>query len=67
MRTIVYAAVAMWLNLLPISDGQVSGAQLTAGTAKVDITNRQAGPVNDPLYAKALVVSDGQTTAVGRK
>jgi hypothetical protein len=39
-------------------------AELRAGAAKVDITNREAGPVNDPLYAKALVVSDGKTTAV---
>ena len=29
-------------------------AQLMAGVAKVDITDRQAGPVNDPLYVKAL-------------
>jgi hypothetical protein len=39
-------------------------AQLSAGAAKVDITNREAGPVNDPLYVKALVVKDGATTAV---
>lgn len=37
---------------------------LRAGVAKVDITNREAGPVNDPLYAKALVLEDGTTTAV---
>lgn len=40
----------------------VHAAELKAGVAKVDITNREAGPVNDPLYAKALVLSDGQTT-----
>ncbi len=37
---------------------------LQAGVAKVDITDVDAGPVNDPLYVKALVVSDGETTAV---
>ena len=37
-------------------------AQLRAGAAKVDITNVDAGPANDPLYAKALVVTDGTTT-----
>ena len=37
-------------------------AGLTAGVAKVDITNRDAGPVNDPLYAKALVIGDGAST-----
>lgn len=32
-----------------------------AGVAKVDITDREAGPVNDPLYVKALVLQSGQT------
>ncbi|NUM55846.1 MAG: hypothetical protein HUU46_19570 [Candidatus Hydrogenedentes bacterium] len=41
---------------------QSTAANLIAGVAKVDITNRDAGPVNDPLYAKALVVGDGATT-----
>jgi hypothetical protein len=39
-------------------------AELSAGAAKVDITNRDAGPVNDPLYAKALVLKDDSTTVV---
>lgn len=39
-------------------------APLTAGVGKADITDRDARPVNDPLFAKALVVSDGTTTAV---
>jgi hypothetical protein len=39
-------------------------AQLRAGAAKVDITNTEAGPVNDPLYVKALVLKDDATTAV---
>ncbi|QDT52693.1 Neutral/alkaline non-lysosomal ceramidase [Caulifigura coniformis] len=38
-------------------------AELLAGTAKVDITNR-TGPVNDPLFVKALVLRSGETTAV---
>jgi hypothetical protein len=38
-------------------------AQLWAGVAKIDITNTQAGPVNDPLYVKALVLKDDATTA----
>ncbi len=37
-------------------------AGLRAGVAKVDITNLQAGPVNDRLYAKALVLKDDATT-----
>lgn len=35
---------------------------LSAGVAKVDITNLDAGPVNDPLYVKALVLKSGSTT-----
>jgi len=34
-----------------------------AGAAKVDITDER-GPVNDPLYARALVLKSGGTTAV---
>jgi len=39
-------------------------AQLRAGVGKADITDYKAGKPNDPLYAKALVLSDGSTTAV---
>ncbi len=42
----------------------VLAAPLTAGVGKADITDRDAKPVNDPLFAKALVISDGTTTAV---
>ncbi|MFG0332071.1 MAG: hypothetical protein ACF8TS_01800, partial [Maioricimonas sp. JB049] len=42
----------------------VQAATLMAGAAKVDITDREAGPVNDPLYARALVIRSGETTAV---
>lgn len=38
-------------------------AGLSAGVAKVDITDREAGPANDPLYVKALVLKS-DTTAV---
>jgi len=37
--------------------------QLMAGAAKVEISNREAGPVNDPLYVRALVLRSGSTTA----
>ncbi len=47
-------------GLLPAA---VRAGQLRAGVAKVDVTNTEAGPVNDPLYAKALVLADGATTA----
>jgi hypothetical protein len=46
------------------SVGAAQAARLSAGVAKVDITNRDAGPVNDPLYVRALVLKDHETTAV---
>ena len=39
-------------------------AELLAGTAKVDVTDRSAGLVNDPLYAKALVLKSESSTVV---
>ncbi len=39
-------------------------ATLLAGVAKVDITDREAGPVNDPLYVKAIVLKSDTATAV---
>lgn len=42
----------------------VAAAELRAGVAKVEITDRSAGPVNDPLFAKALVLQNGDTKAV---
>lgn len=41
----------------------LQAAEILAGVAKVDITDR-AGPVNDPCFAKALVLKSGETTAV---
>ncbi len=50
------------LVLLMISCFTVANAaELLAGTARVDITNYDAGPANDPLYVKALVLKSGDT------
>ena len=46
------------------STSAAHAAPLLAGVAKVDITNVEAGPVNDPLYAKALVIKSDTTTVV---
>ncbi len=54
-------AILASFNLIPIPTSHA--AQLSAGSAKVDITNRE-GPVNDPLHVRALVVQDESTTAV---
>jgi hypothetical protein len=37
---------------------------LRAGTAKVDVTDYEAGPVNDPLHVRALVLQNDDTTLV---
>lgn len=47
---------------LPVRAAEAGALQ--AGAAKVDITNTKAGPVNDPLFVKALVLKDQRTTAV---
>lgn len=39
-------------------------AGLRAGVAKVDITDREAGPVNDPLFVKALALQSDSTSMV---
>ena len=46
------------------SMGIGNAAQINAGVAKADITDYTAGPVNDPLYVKALVLKDEVKTAV---
>jgi len=55
-------AIVLAVALFPITTARA--AQLRAGVAKVDVTNTEAGPVNDPLYAKALVLKNDTTTAV---
>ncbi len=60
-RRIAQLALAAALLLTPLA---AEAAQLQAGAAKVDITDRDAAPVNDPLYAKALVLRSDAATAV---
>ncbi|MFT5328407.1 MAG: hypothetical protein ACI8P0_006320 [Planctomycetaceae bacterium] len=56
---VAFSAVVFALTMQP----RVAVAEtLLAGVAKVDITNLDAGPVNDPLYVKALVLKSGSTT-----
>jgi len=53
--------IVLMVALLPTP--ALRAGQLRAGVAKIDVTNTEAGPVNDPLYAKALVLKDDTTTA----
>jgi hypothetical protein len=62
MPAALLLAVFALLGTLSMADAVA--APLRAGAAKVDVTNTQAGPANDPLFAKALVLSDGATTVV---
>ncbi|MCC6793533.1 MAG: hypothetical protein IT366_00325 [Candidatus Hydrogenedentes bacterium] len=57
----MFLATAMALAAFVVVGFDAFASGLTAGATKVDITNRDAGPVNDPLYAKALVIGDGAT------
>ena len=57
-------ALPVLLTAGALPTGDAKSGQLLAGVAKVDITNRKARPVNDPLYVKALVLKSDTTTAV---
>lgn len=46
-----------------ISFTHTAQAELRVGVARVDITDRTV-PVNDPCFAKAMVLQNGETTAV---
>lgn len=61
MRSVVLLATVCFAGLLTRAG---SAEPLRAGIAKVEITDRQAGKVNDPCFAKALVLQAGKTTAV---
>jgi hypothetical protein len=57
--------VLMPPTLRPASQAaEPTAPTLRAGVAKVDIAAPPTGPCDAPLYARALVLSDGQTTAV---
>jgi len=50
--------------VLALAISSLHGAELRAGVGRVDITDWTAGPVNDPCFAKALVLKSDGTTAV---
>ncbi len=52
LLTSFFVATATFLHAEP----------LEGGTAKVEITDRKAGPVNDPSFAKVLALRKGDTT-----
>ncbi len=48
-------AISFILLIAIACHGNWAFSQMRAGIGKIDITDRAAGPVNDPLYAKAIV------------
>jgi hypothetical protein len=56
--------LALLLTTAVIAPRIATAQPLRAGVAKIDITSPQAARVNDPCYAKALVLSQGELTAV---
>lgn len=61
----IWARSALVMTITFITAALLAGAanatDLRAGVAKVDITDYDSGPVNDPLYVKALVLRTGDT------
>jgi hypothetical protein len=60
MSLAVVVAMSVIVGSVPLD--AVQAAPLLAGAAKVEITHVEAGPVNDPLYVKALVLKNDTTT-----
>ena len=58
--------LALLLLILVGASGTVetSGAQLRAGAAKIDISRVESGPLESPLFAKALVIKSDTATVV---
>ena len=54
----------IWLGVGTLRGADQPARTLLAGVGKVDISNPRAKPQGTPLYAKALVLSDGVTTVV---
>lgn len=64
LRTTIHLAITSMMVMVAGSSRPATAyaAQLWAGVAKVDITRREGGLVNDPLYVRALVLKDENTT-----
>ncbi len=52
------------VHCLATSSRSDDSGKLLAGAAKVDVTDYDSGPVNDPLYVKVVVLKQGGTAAV---
>lgn len=55
---------SIFIIIVSIAAKDAAAGPLMAGVARIDVTDRQAGPVSDPLFVKALVLKNSSTTAV---
>lgn len=62
MSRFLFAAFCLLLPLLMFVD-RTAAEELQAGVGRSEITDRTAGPVNDPLWVKALVLRRGDVSA----
>ncbi len=58
------SVIAIGTAVLSVRTIPGQAAELRAGIARIEITDRAAGPVHDPCFAKALVLKSDSTTAV---
>ncbi len=59
------SVMAYWSVLvLLLGNHSLQAAPLQAGAAKIDISRVERGPLESPLFAKALVIKSEATTAV---
>ncbi len=63
-RFVALALAAGVAEPLLLGHFAAAAAPLRAGVARLEITDREAGPVNDPSYVKALVLKDGSDVVV---
>lgn len=55
--------LCVWSALFAVQSF-AEAAEFSAGVGKIDITNYDAGPANDKMHARALVLKQGDLTAV---
>lgn len=58
------ALILMGATLVAVDVHAVAPPPLLAGAAKVDVSHPEHGPPDGPLFVKALVLRQGETTAV---
>lgn len=58
----LFFSVTCLFGLIAVAQAEAA-AELLAGVGKVDITRLDAGPANDPLHVRALVIKQSDTMA----